>query len=182
MPVPNNQNNLGSAIIPFGLKGTDEKIYSPENFNDKEVLVIIFMCNHCPYVKAVAERFARLQDKLGGRGVQLIGINSNDPAVFEDDSFDNMKDFVKEYGLNFPYLVDESQETARAYDAVCTPDIYVFDKSRVLKYRGRLDDNWKDETKVTANDLEKAIHLILEGKEIDFEQVPSMGCSIKWKN
>lgn len=182
MPVPNNQNNLGSAIIPFSLKGTDEKIYSPENFQDKEILVIIFMCNHCPYVKAVAERFARLQEMLADKGVQLIGINSNDPSVYSEDSFEHMKEFEKEYGLGFPYLVDETQETAKAYDAVCTPDIYVYDKSRALKYRGRLDDNWKDESKVTSKELEKAINLLLEGKEINFEQVPSMGCSIKWKN
>ena len=113
--------------------------------------------------------------------VSLIGINPNDTKSYPDDSFENMKLFAKEYSMNFPYLFDETQETARKYEAVCTPDIYVYDEKRKLRYRGRLDDNWKDESQVKSKDLESAIDTLLAGKEILFEQVPSIGCSIKWK-
>ena len=101
--------------------------------------------------------------------------------TYPEDIFDNMILFAKEYSMNFPYLYDETQETARKYDAVCTPDIYVYDVERKLRYRGRIDDNWKDESQVKTKDLEKAIDQLLEGKEIEFEQIPSIGCSIKWK-
>ncbi|MEO8446363.1 MAG: thioredoxin family protein, partial [bacterium] len=148
----------------------------------KNILVIIFMCNHCPYVKAIAERLALLQDTFRSRQVQFIGINSNDPGSHAEDSFENMKLFSEKYGLRFPYLIDETQDVAKQYEAVCTPDIYVYDRERKLRYRGRLDDSWKDESKVTQKELESAIQLLIDGKEIDFEQIPSMGCSIKWKN
>lgn len=180
MAALSSQNNLGTDIIDFSLKGTDGNLYSPENFKDKDALVIIFQCNHCPYVKAVMERFVSFQKKYSGRKVQLIGINPNDTISYPEDSFENMKLFAEKYKLNFPYLIDETQDTARKYDAVCTPDIYVYDKERKLRYRGRLDDSWKDESKITSKDLEKAVELILAGKEIVFPQIPSMGCSIKW--
>jgi len=180
LPVSNNINNLGSHLIPFSLESTEGKIYSQSNFEDKKILVIIFMCNHCPYVKAVMERLTALQNKFESSGVQLVGINSNDPVTYPDDSFDNMITFYSDYKMNFPYLCDDTQITAREYDAVCTPDIYVYDAKRILKYRGRIDDNWKDDTKITSKDLEKAIELLLSDKEIDFPQIPSIGCSIKW--
>jgi peroxiredoxin len=170
-----------SNIFDFKLKGIDEKFYSSGNFSEKKILVIIFMCNHCPYVKAVIERLVKIQDKYKNGGVQIIGINPNDTKAYPEDSFENMKLFAKNYSMNFPYLFDETQEVARKYEAVCTPDIYVYDENRKLKYRGRIDDNWKDETQVSSKDLEKAIEILLEGKEISFEQIPSMGCSIKWK-
>ncbi len=182
MAVQSTAENIGNDLIDFDLPATDGKTYSPSDFNDKNALIIIFMCNHCPYVKAVVSRLNELQENFSNEGVQFVGINSNDAATYPEDSFDNMKLFAKERGIVFPYLYDETQDVARAYDAVCTPDIYVYDKQRKLRYRGRLDDNWKDETSVTSKDLEKAIMLILAGKEIDFQQVPSMGCSIKWKN
>lgn len=181
MPVSNNTDNLGSDIIDFSLKGTDEKHYSPGNFIDKDILVIIFICNHCPYVKAVMERIVALQQKYKDRKVQFIGINPNDPISYPEDSFENMKHFAGKYKINFPYLADETQETAKRYGAVCTPDIFVYDKKRKLRYRGRIDDSWKDETKVMSRDLDKAIDTLLKDKEIDFEQIPSIGCSIKWK-
>lgn len=176
-----NLNNLGSPIIDFSLKGTDGNIYSLSDFTNKNVIIIAFICNHCPYVKAVAKRLSELQKKYAGKGVQLIAINPNDPAIYPEDSFDKMIEFARKHDFTFPYLVDDTQETAKKYDAICTPDIYVYDKERRLKYRGRLDDNWKEEEKVMEKDLEKAINYLLEGKEIDFEQMPSMGCSIKWK-
>ncbi len=182
MPVNNSKENLGSKIIDFSLKGIDDKFYSPNDFKEKDILIVIFKCNHCPYVKAVISRFVNFQNKYKDRGVQLIGINPNDSKTYPEDSFENMKHFAEKNKINFPYLVDDTQEIAKIYDAVCTPDIYVYDKDRILKYRGRFDDNWKDESKVIQRDLEKAVELLLQGKELDFEQIPSMGCSIKWKS
>ena len=181
MAVENNINNLDTPIIDFSLRGVDEKFYSLSDFSVKEILVIIFMCNHCPYVKAVMKRLVNLQDKLRSKSVQFIGINPNDTVTYPEDSFKNMILFHREYNMNFPYLEDATQLTASKYDAVCTPDIYVYNKERILKYRGRLDDNWKDESIVTKHDLEIAIEEILNGKEPVKEQIPSMGCSIKWK-
>lgn len=181
MAVESNFLNLGSGIIDFSLKGVDSNIHSPADYNNKDVLVIMFICNHCPYVKAVTDRLVALQGKFAERGVQFVAINSNDPESYPEDSFDNMKEFAAENSFNFPYLIDETQEIARKYDAKCTPDIFVYDKSRILKYRGRIDDNWKEEDKVTSNELSDAIELLLQGKEIDFKQIPSIGCSIKWK-
>ena len=181
MLLKNNPENLGSEIIPFSLKGTDDNIYTEEYFSDAELAVIIFMCNHCPYVIAVIERLIKLQEKYAGKKVKFVGINPNDAVQYPRDSFENMKIFSSENKMNFPYLADETQQIARQYDAVCTPDIFVYDKSRKLKYRGRLDDNWKNEGEVKSRELEKAIELLLEKKEIDFTQYPSMGCSIKWK-
>jgi peroxiredoxin len=181
MPVSSNKNNLGGDIFDFSLKGIDDKIHSLSDFIDKDILVIIFQCNHCPYVKAVIDRFVTFQEKYRDKKVQLIGINPNDVITYPEDSFENMKLFAEKHKINFPYLVDETQEVAKQYDAVCTPDIYVYDKDRKLRYRGRLDDSWKDESKVTRKDLETAVELLLLGKEINFEQIPSMGCSIKWK-
>ena len=177
-----NPIELGSDITHFSLKGIDGKTHEPNHYDDKEVLVLIFMCNHCPYVKAITERLAELHQTHSPKGVQLIGINSNDTEMYPEDSFENMIEFAKDHGLEFPYLVDDTQETAKVYDAVCTPDIYVYDNERKLRYRGRLDDSWKDASAVTSHDLQNAIELLLDGKEIDFKQIPSMGCSIKWKN
>jgi peroxiredoxin len=180
--LQSNRGELGSGIIDFSLKGVDDKNYSVSDFKEKKILVIIFMCNHCPYVKGVIDRFVKFQEAYASKSVQLIGINSNDTVEYPDDSFENMKVFYEERRMNFPYLLDETQQTAGNYDAVCTPDIYVYDENRVLRYRGRFDDNWQDESTVTSNDLENAVNALLQGQEISFKQVPSMGCSIKWKN
>lgn len=179
--LKSNKGEIDSPIVDFELKGVDGKIYSLDSVMPKSVIVLIFMCNHCPYVQAVIERFVNLQSKYKDKGVQLIGISSNDVDSYPEDSFENMKIFSKERNINFPYLIDENQTTAKDYDAVCTPDIYVYDSNGLLKYRGRLDDSWKDEDQVKSKDLESAIESVLLNKEITFEQVPSMGCSIKWK-
>ncbi|MCX6163648.1 MAG: thioredoxin family protein [Ignavibacteriae bacterium] len=181
MLLQSKPGEINSSIIDFQLKNIDNRIYSLNDFSVNKILVIIFICNHCPYVKAVIGRLVAIHDKNISKGVQLIGINPNDTKAFPEDSFENMKLFAKEYSMNFPYLFDETQTTAKQYDAVCTPDIYVFDEKRILKYRGRIDDNWKDEEQVTSKDLESASELLIEGKDISFEQIPSMGCSIKWK-
>jgi len=172
---------LGRPASDFDLPGTDGKRYSLHSFRDKAVLVIVFMCNHCPYVKAVLGRLTDLQNTWGPRGVQLVGINANDASRYPDDSFESMKAIVAQKQISFPYLYDESQDTARAYDAVCTPDIYVYGPDRTLRYRGRIDDNWEHPEQVTRKDLQEALLAILESREVPGEQIPSMGCSIKWK-
>ncbi|TFG37738.1 MAG: thioredoxin family protein, partial [Candidatus Aminicenantes bacterium] len=132
-------------------------------------------------VVAVQQRINQIAKDYADKSFVLVGINSNDPVNYPEDSFENMVVRAREEGYVFPYLFDETQETARAYDAVCTPDIYLYDENRVLKYRGRIDDNWKDETAVTRKELRMAIENLFENKEINFDMVPSMGCSIKWK-
>lgn len=172
---------LGSVAKDFNLPGTDGARYSLKSFEDKKVLVVVFMCNHCPYVQAVLGRLIDLQNATRDRSVRFVGINPNDAVRYPDDSMENMKKIVAEKNFSFPYLFDESQETAKAYGAVCTPDIFVYGEDRTLLYRGRIDDNWQDADKVTQRDLQAAIDLILSGKEVPGEQIPSMGCSIKWK-
>jgi len=172
---------LGEPAPGFSLPGVDGKEYTLDSFTGKRILVVIFMCNHCPYVKAVLSRLIDLQNRMGDRGVQLVGINSNDASRYPDDSFESMKKIAEEKKFSFPYLFDETQEIARAYDAVCTPDIYVYGEERTLLYRGRIDDNWEQPEKVTKKDLEGALEAALAGREIAEEQIPSMGCSIKWK-
>ena len=162
---------LGSGTIDFSLPGTDGVNYSPSSFKSAEVLVIVFTCNHCPYAQAIWPRLIDFQARFKDRGVQLVGINPNDAANYPEDHPREMKKKVKEWGINFPYLFDESQETARAYDAQCTPDLYVYDRARKLRYHGRLDDNWQD----------PAVAALLAGRSPADRQNPSMGCSIKWK-
>ncbi|MCH7500782.1 MAG: thioredoxin family protein, partial [Nitrospinae bacterium] len=165
----------------FSLPGTDGKTYSPSNFGNKNVLVIIFMCNHCPYVKAVLRRLINLQNEYAEKSVQLVGINVNDTKKYPEDSMEKMKELAEKKQLPFPYLFDESQESAKAYDAVCTPDIFVYGIERSLKYRGRVDDNWQHPDEITRHDLKDAIEAILTDQPVNDDQVSSMGCSIKWK-
>ena len=172
---------LRTSAASFQLPGVDSKTYSLESFSDKNVLVIIFMCNHCPYVKAVLQRLIALQAETAHHGVQLIGINSNDVDRYPNDSMENMQKITKEKGINFPYLLDASQEMAKTYDAVCTPDIYVYGTERKLLYRGRIDDNWEYEEKVTQRNLKEAVGCIVAGKKVPDKQISSIGCSIKWK-
>ena len=172
---------MGTPIIDFSLPATDGKTYSPADFYDKKVLVVIFMCNHCPYIKAVIDRLIALQSDYADKGVQLIGINSNDAEEYPEDSFEAMQNWVEEKGINFVYCQDESQEVAKAYQAQCTPDIFVFDAEKKLAYHGRVDDDWQEEDKVTQKDLRAALDAILAGTPVPAPQQPSMGCSIKWK-
>lgn len=172
---------MGTDIIDFSLPATDGKTYSPSDFADAKALVVIFMCNHCPYVKAVIDRLIAIQADYANKGVQLIGINANDAGGYPEDDFEHMQQWVEEKGINFVYLHDESQEVAHAYQARCTPDIYAFDQNRKLAYHGRIDDNWQDEPAVEKRDLRDALDAILAEKPATEAQHPSMGCSIKWK-
>ena len=171
----------GTLAPPFSLPGVDGKIYSLESFADAAVLVVVFTCNHCPYAKAVEDRLVQLQRDYQSRGVRLCAINPNDAEAYPDDDMSAMVQRARDKGFNFPYLRDESQAVARAYDAACTPDIFVFGKPRTLIYNGRVDDNWQDPNKVTQNDLRTVLDAALAGSSPDIEAVPSMGCSIKWK-
>ena len=181
MPTTAEELHIGSKATGFNLPSVDGKYYSLDTFKDKKVLCIIFSCNHCPYVMAVEDRINQIAKDYSAKSFALVAINPNDDENYPEDSFEAMKLRAKEKGFVFPYLRDESQEIARAYDAVCTPDIYVYDENRILRYRGRLDDNWKDESNVNRKDLRMAIDRLLDGKTIDFDTVPPMGCSIKWK-
>lgn len=171
----------GTAMPDFSLPATDGKTYSAASFADAAVLVIVFTCNHCPYAIASEDRLIDLQREFGPRGVQFVLINPNDAGRSPEDSFDRMVRRAREKDFPFPYLRDESQDVARAYDAVCTPDIFVFDRERRLRYNGRIDDNWQQPERATRHDLRTVLEDLLAGRDISIEAVPSMGCSIKWK-
>lgn len=182
MPLLHSEKiSLGTAAQNFSLKGVDGKTYSLESFKDKQVLIVMFICNHCPYVKAIEDRIIQLQRDYEKKSVQLVGICANDPTDYPDDAPASLAKRWKEKDYRFPYLVDETQEVARNYGAVCTPDIYVFDRDRKLAYHGRVDDNWQEPSKVTKHELREAINALLAGRQPAAEQTSSMGCSIKWK-
>lgn len=166
----------------FSLPATDGKTYSLDSFKDAKVLVIVFTCNHCPYAKASEDRLIEIQKGYAKRGVQIVLINPNDDAAYPEDSFSHMVARAKEKKYPFPYLRDASQEVARAYRAVCTPDIFVYDEQRHLRYHGRIDDNWQEPTKVTRHDLRLALDAIVDRTPLAFQPTASMGCSIKWKS
>ena len=180
---------LGSIAPEFKLLSTNGVHHELRDFRNARVVVLVFMCNHCPYVHATRERINQLAQEGVAYGVQVVGINSNDSVKYPDDSFEAMKREVAEQHYAFPYLWDETQEVAKAYGAVCTPDFFVYKNETahkeplrfVLKYRGRLDDNWKNPAAVTSRELRAAVDAILAGREPSSPQQPSMGCSIKWK-
>ena len=180
--VESEDVELGMDAPDFELPATDGDTYSLDSFEESDVLVVMFICNHCPYVKAVRGRLIELAEDFEDASVDLVAINPNDADEYPDDSFERMQEIADEYDYPFPYLRDESQEVAREYGAVCTPDIFVFDEARDLAYRGRVDDNWKEPDEVTREDLRLAVEALLEGDQPDpAEQYPSQGCSIKWK-
>ena len=145
-------------------------------------LVVAFICNHCPYVKHIAAVLARLANEYHGKDVDFVAINSNDVANYPDDSPEKMLEFIDEYRIGFPYLFDESQQVAKAYQAACTPDLYLFDSEHKLVYRGQFDASRPgNDLPVTGNDLEDAIKALLANLSISDEQIPSLGCNIKWK-
>jgi peroxiredoxin len=182
-------SELGSTASAFTLPGVDGKNYSLNDFKSAQGLLVIFMCNHCPYVIAVHERLNQLAKDFSAQGIAVIGINSNDPNYREADSFENMKKTAKEWNLIFPYVFDESQSVARAYDAVCTPDPYLYENlghsqgsaDFRLRYRGRIDDSWKETDLVKEQSLRLAIQALVNQEAPNSVQIPSMGCSIKWK-
>lgn len=172
---------LESKVIPFSLPGTDGKTHSPDHYRQAKVLGVVFTCNHCPYAKAWEDRLIALQRDFSKSGVQLLLINSNDPVKFPADSFENMKLRSKEKAYPSPYLFDESQEVARAYGATRTPEIFLFDTDRVLRYHGAPDDNFDDPAAVTRPYLRDAIEALIAGRRPDTTDTKPVGCTIKWK-
>jgi len=170
-------------IIDFSLTGIDGKTWSVESCRGENGLLVMFICNHCPYVKAIRERLVRDTRELMHMGINSVAIMSNNPEEYEEDSFENMKKVAQEYDFPFPYLIDETQQVARAYGAVCTPDFFGYNSALKLQYRGRLDASRK-ETAVgdVRRDLFEAMKQVAETGRGPEDQIPSMGCSIKWKS
>ena len=173
---------LGTKISAFNLKDPLEKSYKSDELFGERGLLVVFTCNHCPYALAVWPRVVRLANYAKGMRVNTVAINPNINPEFPDDAPPKMIDKIKELKIEFPYLVDETQETAKAFRAQCTPDIYLYNKNKELVYHGRIDDNWKDEDAVTREELKEALNNMAAGIAIDPKQKPSMGCSIKWKS
>jgi peroxiredoxin len=176
-----NNLEIGSPAPDFNLTGIDDKKYSLESFKDKKAVVIIFSCNHCPYVMAYEERIKKMQNDYANKAVAVIAINSNEDVNYPDDSFENMKRRAAEKNFNFPYLRDEDQSVARAYDATHTPEIFLFDSERKLAFHGKIDDNWQEPDKVQNHYLQDALDELLAGKEISVPETFTIGCTIKWK-
>lgn len=171
---------FGDPAPDFSLPGVDDKGYSLASFKDKTILVVMFTCNHCPYVQAYEERIIAVQRDYAAKGVQLVAINANDTKNYPEDSFAKMAVRAREKKYNFPYLCDETQKVARAYDAACTPEIFGFDQERKLRFHGRLDDNYENPSKVKQNYLRDAIDAMLSGKPVPVRESHPIGCSIKW--
>ncbi|HZU53118.1 MAG TPA: thioredoxin family protein [Holophagaceae bacterium] len=170
---------LGAPCPDFRLPGVDGRAWGRDDFTT-ELLLVVVMCNHCPYVQAVDDRINLLARACAGR-CAVVAINANDAAAYPEDGFEAMQARAALKGYAFPYLQDADQSVARAFGALCTPDFFLYDRARRLRYRGRLDDNWKDPDGVKKRDLREAIEALLGGAEPDPMQRPSMGCSIKWK-
>jgi peroxiredoxin len=172
-----------STVAPaFALPDIEGNTVSISDFENAPALLVVFMCNHCPYVKHVRESFVELVKEYQVKGVAVVGINSNDVETYPDDRPELMARDAEAYGYTFPYLYDESQEVARAYRAACTPDFFLFDGNRRLVYRGQMDSSRPGNDKaLTGEDLRAALDAVLAGEEVSSKQKPSMGCSIKWK-
>ena len=172
---------LGTKMPDFELKDPNGKIYKGGDLYGKNGLLVAFTCNHCPYALAIWPRLIRLAKYSTLAGINTVGINPNIHPDYPEDAPDKMKEKIKAWGISFPYLIDETQEIARHFQAQCTPDLYLFDSNQELVYHGRLDDNWKEEKEVKREDLKEAIGQLFFGKKITEKQFPSMGCSIKWR-
>ena len=172
---------LGDKAIAFDLPGVDDQRHALTSYGDKEAVVAVFSCNHCPYVRAWEDRLIQIQADYAGQGVQLIAINANDAVKYPDDSFPKMKERAQEKGFNFPYLHDETQEVARAYGAERTPEVFVFDKNHVLRYHGTVDDNYDNPSAVKNHYLRDALDAILAGQDPQTRETQPVGCTIKWK-
>jgi peroxiredoxin len=182
MATESKSVDVGFPCPDFRLPSVTGSTVARDDYEDAPVLGVFFTCNHCPYAKAIEPRLLELEKDYRDTGFRFVAISVNDAATYPDDSFDNMKKRARERGYTFPYLYDESQETARAFDAVCTPDLYLFDRKRKLAYHGRLDDSPMDASKVKRRELREALDALLAGRTPDPKQNPSIGCSIKWKS
>jgi peroxiredoxin len=172
---------MGDAALAFELPGVDGQTYSLAEISaDKKATVVVFACNHCPYVLAWMDRLLATAKDYAGQGVAFVGINANDPNKYPVDSFEGMQKFAQEYALPYPYLHDETQEVATAYGAERTPEVFLFDGSLLLRYHGAPDDNY-DETQASVPYLRDALDAVLAGQEPPVTETPPVGCTIKWK-
>lgn len=174
--------DFDQPVVDFSLPGIDGKVWTPELARGEKGLLVMFICNHCPYVKAIRDRLVRDTRELQTLGINAVAIMSNDPAEYEEDSFENMQKVAEEFDFPFPYLLDETQEVAKAYGAVCTPDFFGYNQSMRLQYRGRLDASRKEAAAADVKrDLFDAMRQVAQTGHGPEQQIPSMGCSIKWK-
>ncbi len=180
--MPTQQLQLNSAMPEFsGLPGVDGKSHSSSEYANVPVLIVVFSCNHCPYVQAYEDRMIALQRDYGSKGVQLVAINANDIVNYPEDSFEKMKERASKKKFNFAYLRDDNQTVAEAYGATHTPQFFVFDAKRKLRYVGKMDDNWQDARAVKEQYLRDALDALLAGKEVSVPETYSIGCTIKWR-
>ena len=174
--------DTGLLAKDFKLMGTDNKYYQLSDVRGDKGLVVMFICNHCPFVKAISDKLLRDMRELQGRGIGVVAIMSNDADAYPEDSFENMRKFKEYHGFTFPYLIDETQEVAKAYGAVCTPDFFGFDKNLKLQYRGRLDDSGMQHKEDGERELFDAMCEVATKGVVEKKQYPSIGCSIKWRD
>jgi peroxiredoxin len=174
---------LGTKAPSFDLIGCDGKQYTLDHFSNASALLVVFMCNHCPYVKHIRDGLVKLIAEYQKKGVAVVGINSNDAEAYPDDTPDKMREEANAFNYTFPYLVDDTQEVAMKYRAACTPDFFLFDKKRELIYRGQMDDSRPgNDIPVTGESLRTALDAVLVGDTVPSLQKPSLGCNIKWKS
>ena len=184
MDVESTMLPLGTKMPNFNLLGTDEKIYTNEMFNGKVGSLVMFICNHCPFVKHVNDEIVNLSNEIMDKNIAVIGINSNDSSQekYAEDSIEKMKEYATNLGYNFPYVVDEDQSAAKNFTAQCTPDFFLFDSESALVYRGQLDGSRPgNDIPTDGVSLRSAIDALLNNEEPISDQLPSMGCNIKWK-
>src|SRR5574341_248599 len=181
--VPSTMLPLGNKLPGLALPNVvDGRMVSPADYRDRPALLVMFICNHCPYVRHVKQEIGRVAAEYAPRGVGVVAISANDVAAYPDDAPDKMKALALAEGWRFPYLFDETQAVAKSFRAACTPEFYLFDRQRTLVYRGQLDDSRpKNDVPVTGRDLRAALDALLNGRSISPEQIPSVGCNIKWK-
>ena len=173
---------LATVAPDFSLPDTEGNLISAEDYKEAPALLVIFICNHCPFVKHILDGLVDLIPEYQAKGVAVVAINSNDVGSFPEDRPEMMAEVAREKGFTFPYLYDEMQEVAKAYHAACTPDFFLFDAERKLVYRGQMDDSRPgNNIPITGADLRAALDAVLEGRDVPTEQRPSIGCNIKWK-
>lgn len=182
--TPSAMIALGTKAPDFTLPGTvSGRMMSLSELKSDRATVVMFICNHCPYVKHINSELVKFGNDYKAKGVSLVAISSNDVQQYPDDGPEAMKDAAESLGYPFPYLFDETQEVARAYNAACTPDFYIFDGNLDLVYRGQFDGaRPKNDVPITGKDVRRALDAVLSGRPVDQNQKPSMGCNIKWKN
>ena len=173
---------IGEKGPDFDLPGVNGQRFSLASFQDSAVVVVMFTCNHCPYVQAYESRFIAIQRDHAARGVSLVAINANETRNYPEDDFPKMVERARAQGYNFPYLRDDSQSVADAYGAQYTPEIFVLDRERRLRYTGRIDDNWQEPGRVKSQDLREALNAVLAGVPVKKPETHAMGCTIKWAN